>query len=514
MSAGSHQARPPREGIPAPRATGSWHSDPWLYLAVVGALVLRFWNLGEYELWADELHTHLLAASRLDQIVSPRFMAPYMPVYFLMGHVQSWLGIASELGLRALPAFMGAALVPVLYTILRRGVSVTAGRFAAAMAAVHPLLIYFSREHRMYSLYVLSLALAILAVMRWRDRERGGGAVVASTCLAAMTFPLALWFLSALPALIRPGEWRRMQRLAILLLPSFVLGGSWIMAALPTISDSANAYYALLDPGQVLAAIKIMSIGNFSMEHRDLAPAAWLALLLLGPSSLLAFRRRGSGPSQLVWFTAFFLVIPFALIWILQHALGAIYNYKSFQPASLGIIILASVGLASLPRKPGTLGLILYILLALWIDRALLDRTHTFNWNTARTESYVAWKRAIETQVPPADGMLLLNHVVALQAMHYGSPSGMRIYADRDAHMLAYPAANRPSMAAIYDRHRVLDRSPRDTAGLALIAYPSSSFDPASWPALREISRRDDLMILRVRSATGDDTSWTASSPR
>ena len=99
---------------------------------------------------------------------------------------------STEVGLRAIPAICGVALVPVAYWIGRELASTRAATIAAALVASNPFLVWYSQEARSYSLLALLSAIALLLTLRALRRPSGrlyaGWMVVSSLALATHYF--------------------------------------------------------------------------------------------------------------------------------------------------------------------------------------------------------------------------------------------------------------------------------------------------------------------------------------
>jgi mannosyltransferase len=132
---------------------------PLASLILVFAAVLRAWGLGRLSFWYDEVVTVRLARSGgpatllrlLNQIDATR--APLHPLL-----LQGWVGLfgPSEASARLFSAACGVATVALVGRLGRRMFSDDAtGLWAAALAAVSPWLVYYSREARMYAWLVL-----------------------------------------------------------------------------------------------------------------------------------------------------------------------------------------------------------------------------------------------------------------------------------------------------------------------------------------------------------------------
>ena len=122
------------------------------------ASMLRIVHLGQSSLWYDEIVTMRLARTEsppallrlLDQIDATR--ASLQP--FLL---QGWVSLfgPSDLSGRSFSALCGVLTVAVVYWVGLRAFDRTTGLWASWLCAISPLLVYYSREVRMYAWLVL-----------------------------------------------------------------------------------------------------------------------------------------------------------------------------------------------------------------------------------------------------------------------------------------------------------------------------------------------------------------------
>ena len=161
-------------------------------------IVLRFWGLDSKPLWLDEAitglmglgHTYenvpleaLVPLNRLVQVftLQPETTCPQIaqtlalqsthpPLFFCLMH--GWLSglrdsdLSLAWQLRALPALFGAIAIAAIYALNRVAFSPTAGLAGAAVMAVSPFAIYLSQEARHYTLPMVLIALALLALVQ------------------------------------------------------------------------------------------------------------------------------------------------------------------------------------------------------------------------------------------------------------------------------------------------------------------------------------------------------------
>lgn len=170
-----------------------------LGFAIALGTLLRFWNLNLKPLWLDEVISALFALGRNYKDVPLDVLLPiaafkqiftfnlgvscpqiahnlatystHPPLFFCLMH--SWVGAdlirqPGELStvLRSLPALFGVSAIAAIYVLNRIAFSKPAGLIAALFMAVSPFGVYLSQEARHYTLPVLLITLALLALVQ------------------------------------------------------------------------------------------------------------------------------------------------------------------------------------------------------------------------------------------------------------------------------------------------------------------------------------------------------------
>src|SRR3954453_11601694 len=174
-------------------------------LTALGA-ALRFSTLAVQSYWLDEAVTVVLVRKSLGGGLStiPNSEST-PPLYYVLAWLWAQLFGTGEVGLRSLSALIGTATIPVAYAAAARLVSPRAGLIVAALAAVNPLLVWFSQEARAYALLVLLTTAAVAVFARLLDRPAprplAGWALLSALALATHYFalfvvvPMAVWLL-------------------------------------------------------------------------------------------------------------------------------------------------------------------------------------------------------------------------------------------------------------------------------------------------------------------------------
>jgi 4-amino-4-deoxy-L-arabinose transferase-like glycosyltransferase len=158
-----------------------------LALTALGA-ALRFATLDVQSLSGDEGVTGALLRMPLGDMLST---IPHTestpPLYYVLAWLWTQVLGHGAVGMRSLSALAGTAAVPAVYAAGRALASERVGIVAAGLAAVSPLLVWYSQEARSYSLLVLLAALSLWLLARALEDPRGRNlAAWAAVCALAL----------------------------------------------------------------------------------------------------------------------------------------------------------------------------------------------------------------------------------------------------------------------------------------------------------------------------------------
>jgi mannosyltransferase len=148
-------------------------------LTALGA-ALRFATLGLQAYHHDEIVTasRVLRVGFGHAMDAVGFSESAPPLYYALAWVWTQVTGTGPWGLRSLSALAGVLTIPVAYLIGRELRGSRVGLLAAALAAVNPMLLWYSQEARAYSLLALFCALSLLycvRALRWDERGRPEG---------------------------------------------------------------------------------------------------------------------------------------------------------------------------------------------------------------------------------------------------------------------------------------------------------------------------------------------------
>lgn len=191
------------------------------------AAVLRFYKLGEWSFWGDEM----LSVSGIEDGFNYSILRRSLSLD-LIQQIVALFGV-SEWNARVFPAAIGVLTVPLLYLPIRRILNVEVAAVFALLLAVAPWHIYWSQNARFYTLLLLFYTLALLAFF-WgieQDRPLSLAASLLALGMAArerlVSFffvPVAALYLVLLPVLkYELPRGYRLRNLVILVAPGLVV---------------------------------------------------------------------------------------------------------------------------------------------------------------------------------------------------------------------------------------------------------------------------------------------------
>lgn len=126
-----------------------------LFAITVFAAMLRFYKLGEWSFWIDEVYTFTRAKDVFHDL-------EWVPVSeILIGLTFIFLEV-SEWSARLAPALIGILSIPILYFPIKKLFGPVVALLAGLLLAVSPWHLYWSQNSRFYTLLLLFYTLALL----------------------------------------------------------------------------------------------------------------------------------------------------------------------------------------------------------------------------------------------------------------------------------------------------------------------------------------------------------------
>src|SRR3984893_621977 len=180
-------------------------------LAVLSALVLRWFHLGQVSLWWDEGFTFWASSLSPSDVVRFARSDNQPPLYYLLQHYWGILFGNSEYALRGLSAFFGTLSLPVFYLLAKKvlkdsmAVVLATWLFAFSMKQV-----WYSREARTYELASFLALVALYALVLFLERRSAASfaTIVLAATASLYSHNMMFFYLLALNVtwLIYPSE--------------------------------------------------------------------------------------------------------------------------------------------------------------------------------------------------------------------------------------------------------------------------------------------------------------------
>ena len=144
------------------------HQYSLLGMITLIAALLRFYKLGEWSFWWDEMFT-----LRDVQNIFDNFGVRTSLSFMLINVVLNALGI-SEWSARLVPAIFGILSVPILYFPVKKMFGPAVALITGSLLALSPWHLYWSQNARFYTALLLFYTLALLTFYFWIEEDRLG----------------------------------------------------------------------------------------------------------------------------------------------------------------------------------------------------------------------------------------------------------------------------------------------------------------------------------------------------
>lgn len=399
-----------------------------LLLFLLLAFGLRLLAIDRQDIWGDEAFSIWLSSQPLPEVVAGG-ADTHPPLYPFLLYLWLRLAGSSPLAVRFLSALVGTLTVPVVYVLGRRAFGQTTGVLAALLAAVSPVLVYYSQETRMYGLVTLLAAASIYWAMRLVQKPQSVPARLAyylATLGAAYTHYYAFFVILAenlviVLYLLRQrradlGRWLATQSTLVL---AYI---SWIVVQAGFLRGKANTRFeewdlatALRIAGETLSAFGAGPAVGPAVTW----PVALLFLLAIAAGVVAVFRRRQ--PES--WLIAAYLFVPLFLAWAANPIMPFFYARYLLLIAP-AFFLLAAWGVMAwghLWRPLATVGIVFLLAgSAFGLRGYYADETYV----RGRYGQMMAY---VEAHAQPGDGMILANQLQR-PIYEYYQPEGLESY--------------------------------------------------------------------------------------
>ncbi|MDQ3249241.1 MAG: glycosyltransferase family 39 protein, partial [Chloroflexota bacterium] len=427
------------------RLSQSERISPFLLVGtMLLAFALRIYQLDAQSLWYDEGVTADVAQRNLVELTRWTANDIQPPLYYYI--VAGWGRLAgwSEWSLRFPSAFFGTLLVPTLTMLTvrlsgRRG----AGGLAAFFTALHPLLLYYSQEARMYTLLLVLGVLTAYCVVRsaWDGHDRlGFFAYILIATATIYTHYFAFFLLLALAIAFFLDQFRQPLRTTRVpsgrVLRTFLLANlivlflyiPWFTTLFNRLAVDASYWQGRLKWWEALRSVAVSFTGGETVRETQ---AVWLLLPFAGVTLFALFElwpedQRSNEQSRLLRYALPWLIMPVAAVLTLA-SFAPKFNARYVMLALPGLILIWAAGLSA--RWPGKSDNSLVSLRVVTVITSLLFTVGAFlyadrNWFADPNFTKDEW-RAVATFLRPRlkpDETVLLVSGHAWPVWNYYAP--------------------------------------------------------------------------------------------
>lgn len=322
-----------------------------LILITLLGCALRFYKLGEWSFWGDEMFT---VGGREDgfNYSLVRQSISLSLIQFMV----AWLGM-TEWHARLVPALFGVVSIPTLYFLVKKMFNPATGLAAALLLAVSPWHLYWSQNARFYVPLLLFYTLALFFFYFGFEEDKPWYLVIALIFLGIATKErlLALFFgpvvvgyllLVVLLPFEKPAG-LRWRNLAIFFLPGMIAGGFFVSPYIQDLSGWMTGFgYVNNNPVWIMLGV-VYYVGLGVISFAGLGALFFLlqknrAVLLLSLSATLPLL--GIMSLSLFHYTANRYVFVALSSWLVLAALAAVELYrqshKNIKVLAVGVLLL------------------------------------------------------------------------------------------------------------------------------------------------------------------------------
>lgn len=401
-----------------------------ILIIILLAFGLRLFAIDRQDIWGDEAFSIWLSSRPLPQVIAGG-ADTHPPLYPFSLYLWLRLAGSSPLAVRFLSAFIGTLTVAVVYPLGRHVFGRTAGRLATLLAAVSPLLVYYSQETRMYGL----VTLLTTASVYWAMRAEQGSVLpyLFITLAAAYTHYYAFFVIIAENLAIVPARLRRRRPdlhrwlaaqgvMALAYLP-------WIAVQTGFLRGKAGARFAEWDLSTALRMVG-ETVQAFSAGLALPSPAAWViaALFLLAVlAGLLALLLRPDAPRPSSrrerGLIVACLLVPLFLAWAVNPIMPFFYA-RYLLLITPAFYLLAAWGVSAWGGLGRPLSAVGAVLLLAGSARGLYGYYTDDSYLKGRYGQMMAY---VQAQARPGDALILANQLQR-PLFEYYRPQGLDAY--------------------------------------------------------------------------------------
>jgi hypothetical protein len=330
----------------------------FLLLIILAAFGLRLFRLDGQSLWYDEGVTATIAQFGLADLTRWTAADIQPPLYYTL--VAAWGRLAgwSEWSLRFVSVWFGALLVPLMAVLAARLTrNGWAGLLTAFLTALHPLLVYYSQEARMYALLTVLGVVAGYCVVRLGEGENRPVlwlGYIAAASAALYTHYFAVFLLLALAIAFAGDVIRarssnlsrshspRLGRYISANLAVFLLYVPWLVVMLTQLREDSSYWQGAFKLGEALRKVAVSFTSGETVFETD---GIWF-LFFHVPITLFAVTRlwRARNQRRALRYGALWLLVPVFAVLLLALFIPK-FNARYVMLALPGLLVLWGGGL-------------------------------------------------------------------------------------------------------------------------------------------------------------------------
>ena len=429
-----------------PVEASRWLRRTWVPVATFTAIGagVRFVGLDRQSFWIDEIVTAGLLAKPLPEMLGTLPDSESTPpLYYVLAWLWSRVAGVDEAGLRSFSALLGTLTIPISYAAARSLVSHRTGVIVAALAAVSPLLVWYSQEARAYSLFVLLGALSFLAFAQVlaAPSPRSLAFWAGASSLLLLTHYFGVFLVAAEAAILL---YRHRSR-ATWAATAAIVGVGLAVLPLATyqVIFSSSRWIRFVDlPGRIEETVRQLlvpsapSIWAGAGVPDDYGRSLWplgVALVLGAVTAIVALGSRREQHGALVALGVGVAATGAPVLMSLAAALltggrGDVFLYRNVIVAWLPLAVVLGAALGA--RRAGLVGLLAASALTVWSFAVVVDNAAT---PERQRDDWHLVSRALEAS---ASQLVLLSPSWQIAALEYHVPAlrelgGGRIAAHR-----------------------------------------------------------------------------------
>jgi len=380
-----HDARGPADDTEAGRlpleGLARWAMRvPWCWPALL-TLALGFYQVGQPELWRDEIASWSLATRPVPDLISTaRHTDATEIAYYLLLHY--WIAAFGDSvdAMRTLSVLAMAGAAACVTLVGRRLSGTLAGLLAGLVFALAPSVSRFAQEVRSYALGVLVATLATLLLLRALDKPAVRRWVAYGACLAVLGYIdiVALSVVAGHAAGVAMRWWRDRDSRLLGFVPAAVVGlAACVPLAVIGSGQAASQIFWILRPG--------LDLTVFAFFGRNLFYSTGVAAALFVLAVLAWAVDR--------WAAAFataLAVLPVAAVWLVSQGPHA-YFFPRYLLFTVGAwAILAGIALSKIDMRVAAAAVLVIAVLSAG-DQQVVRAPGAHNWSYYPAKSGVGY---------------------------------------------------------------------------------------------------------------------------